>query len=179
MKEKLVLGFYNILSWIVWSAIICGIFFVIFLFFTGAKRQPTFTLYSAALTAVEPDDAVLAEHGYGGENWYRLTLDMNVAGSALSPYSYIVKGFRLIGNDTLRYGYTGFIVTEDEIVYSRADPADYSVSYYVNAPGGRDLLERELKTAGFGVDHIWQQLGFFKSELNADVPHFYLSEFRT
>ena len=173
--QKLVMGFYTALSWVVWAITICGIFFMIFLLCTGTLRRPALEA-SYTVSAADPQDPALAERGCSGEGWYCVTAEVVVKGSVWSPFVYESAGFETRGSEKLRRGCESFLVGPETVTFSKAEPAGETLAFYVRCPDGEETLMGELGDLGFGLRSLDQMIGFFRVPIGDHIPAVYLRD---
>ncbi len=175
MKEKIITYIFNVFSAVVWAAAIGVIIFAVVLLCTGMEKDPAFCLRGACLSeALAADDPVLAEHGKTGGDWYRLDLDMTVAGPRLSPYSYTTKKHFTLAAPAGLGEY--FIVDGAPFDYSKVEPADFTLSLYVRSPQGRQALVDRIPQMQFKMEGVVGRFSFIKYEFKWR-PDFTLSSF--
>ncbi len=160
MKDKAITYLFNAMSLCVWAATIGIIVFAVVLLCTGMEKDPEFTLRGACLSeALASDDAVLAEHGKTGGDWYRLDLELTVAGPRLSPYSYTAEDIKLYAPGGLGESFT---VINGTLDYSKVSPADVTLSVYVRSPQGRDALAARAGEMKFALHGVVGRFSFIK-----------------
>ena len=160
MKDKAVTYLFNAMSLCVWAATIGIIIFAVVLLCTGMEKDQEFTLRGACLSeALAADDAVLAEHGKTGADWYRLDLELTVAGPRLSPYSYTAEDIRLYAPGGLGESFT---VVNGTLDYSKVSPADVTLSVYVRSPQGRQAIAERVKDMKFELNGVVGRFSFIK-----------------
>lgn len=177
MKDKFVSVFFGTVSLCIWAATICLILFCVVLLLTGMERRPVFRLNEASLQAVSAEDPVLAQNGRSGDNWYRLELDMNVAASNLSPFSYTAETFVLKAPRETAAGHNWFVVLDEPLLYSKASPDDYRLDLYIQYPEGEEALAADAAEFGFGIRRLMGHYGFITYDFVINMPGFYLSDF--
>ena len=173
--QKLVVGFYTALSWVVWATLICWIFFMIFLLCTGFLRRPTLQA-SYTVSPVDAQDAALTERGFSGDGWYLVSADVTVTGSPWSPFVYESEGFEARGSEKLRFQCESFLAGPETVSFSKAEPAEEEILFYVRYPEGEEALRTELGDLGFGLRTLDQMVGFFRVPLANTIPAVYLRD---
>ena len=176
MKNKMVNGFFGVVSWGVWAFMIFIMVFSVVLLFTGMNKAPVFTLNSAELVKAEKDDETLLQKGKSGEDWYILTLNMEVSAAVHSPFTYTADTFELKATADILAQCDNFTVIDEALTYSKAAPDSYVLSLYINCPD-ETLLESRINDFGFGIRGLIGHLGFIKNPFYVNLPGFYLSEF--
>ena len=177
MKEKFVSVFFGTVSVCVWAATIGLILFCLVLLFTGMERQPVYSLSEASLQPVSAEDPALTENGRSGENWYRLQLDMEVAASDFSPFSYTASTFVLKAPREIAASHNWFVLLDAPLLYSRAAPDSYVLNLYIQYPEGSEALAADAQSFGFGVRNLVGHYGFLTYDFVINMPGFYLSDF--
>lgn len=175
MREKIVSGFYGALSWVVWTVTISGIFFLVFLLCTGHLHQPSFTVKSAVLAPAAVDDAVLLAETDDPAGWYALSLQVEIRGSAWSPYTYSTPGFELAEPGALTRC-EQFVHMEEPVRFTCYNPADAALTLYIRFNGSAEELRGALAGAEFVMEEYRQELGFIGGDLARNSPYFTLSD---
>ena len=169
-------SFYNVLSWAVWGFFICWIFFMLFLLITGAMRRPHYRVDAARISAASAEDPELAARALPAEDWCKLELDVTVFASDWSPLRFEIDGFDLCGSEFLKRDGESFTVLPAPVVFTRAEPASFTLTCYLHSPDGQAALRTALESAGFCPTHYRHGLGFLKFESHVNVPSFYLKD---
>ena len=175
MKEKIVTGFYSALSAAVWFFAFCGILFLIYLLVTGYTRAPSFEVRSAEFAAAEETDEALRRLGESPEGWYTLTLETEIRGSALSPYTYRFTGLHLKTPQRLAFQSVHFTVCTPA-PFSKTETANVRAVLYIRHDGDPAELLETLRGAGFAFDRLFIGMGFIEGEILSEMPGFYLNE---
>ncbi len=169
MKDKIVPVLFGIISAAVWAATIALIVFSVVLLATGMEKTPEFTLESAVLSKEAPEDV-----RSGGENWYRLTLNMRVASAKYSPYAYSAQNVRLRGGapgtDVIR------VALDEPLRFSKAEPDSFTLTLYVRSDETPEKLAGRLSELEFSLDDYKGHVAFFDVPF-AIYPDFSLSDF--
>ena len=164
MKEKLVPVIFGIISAAVWAATIALIVFSVVLLATGMERDPEFRLNASALTKAAPEDEAYKNGTIEGENWYKLTLDIDVSSAKYSPYSYTADDLTLsaggFGADTVRCS------VDAPLSFSKAQPDSFVLTVYVRWDGAAQELAERLCGCRFKLDGYKGRVAFF------DVPFY-------
>lgn len=176
MKNKMINVFFGIVSWSVWAVMLCVVFFSFFLLLTGMNREPVFTLNTAEMVKAFEDDEALLQKGKGGENWYVLSLDMEVSASPLSPFTYTADTFELKAPGDILASCDHFAVVDAPLSYSKAAPDSYTLTLYINC-SDETLLKNRINELGFGIRGLVGHLGFISNTFYVNLPGFYLFDF--
>ncbi|MCH5198406.1 MAG: hypothetical protein J1E34_05815 [Oscillospiraceae bacterium] len=177
MRDKIVNGFFGSISWAVWAVMIIIVFFSFFLLFTGMNRAPAFVLNSAELVKVDENNENLLQNGKSGENWYALSLDMDISAADLSPFTYTADTFELKAPGDIMAQFESFTVIDEALTFSKASPDSFVLTLYINLPEGEQVLLSRASELGFGIRGLVGHLGFIKNPFAVNLPGFYLSDF--
>ena len=176
MKEKLVPVIFGIISAAVWAATIALIVFSVVLLATGMERDPRFSVRSCALSRLAPEDEAYRNASLSGNNWYRLTLDMDVASAKYSPYSYSADGVSLRSGG---FAADGFRVELDEpLFFSKAEPDAFTLTIFIRYNGDPAALAKRLSECRFRLEGYQGHVAFFDVPFRSS-PGFRLADFST
>ena len=174
MKDKLVSFFFNTISLIVWAVTIAVLVTAVVMLCTGMEKPPVFTVSDAHIANAAP--VVLAENGREGEDWYAVEITVRAAASPRSPFTYTAEGFEVGSAAGIPEG--AFLITDPtEITFSKAEPQEIFLRYYVQYPDGPEALAEAAKSLSFRFTSYTGKFIFFKFPFRGSLPGFSLSEF--
>ena len=157
MREKIVGGIYSALSAVMWVAIFSVLIFAVVLLCFGASKAPEVTVFSKpAVSAADPADGALAEHGKSGDNWYKIEAELKLSGNKYSPWTLEIEELGVKGRE-------GFVVLPEEgLSFSRAEPQTAVLTVYVRWPAGQEDLESHLADVKLGYSEFYSVFGFMR-----------------
>ena len=174
MKDKLISFFFNTISLIVWAVTIAVLVTAVVMLCTGMEKPPVFTVTDAHIAKAAPE--VLAENGREGEDWYALEISVRVAASPRSPFTYTADGFQAGGAAGLPAN-AFFITDPAQITFSKAQPQEIVLRYYVQYPDGPEALAEAAKGLAFRFTGYTGHFVFLKFPFHGSLPGFSLSAY--
>ena len=174
MKDKLVSFFFNTISLIVWAVTIAVLVTAVVMLCTGMEKPPVFTVRDAHIANAAPE--VLAENGREGEDWYAVEITVRAAASPRSPFTYTAEGFEVGSAAGIPEG--AFLITDPtEITFSKAQPQEIVLRYYVQYPDGPEALAEAAKGLAFRFTGYTGHFVFLKFPFRGGLPGFSLSAY--
>ena len=174
MKDKLISIFFNTISLVVWAATIAIVVTSLVLLCTGMTKPPVFTLRYARV--IPADAAVLAENGKAGDDWYAVELNVLVAASNLSPFTYTAEGFAVGAAEGISEN--AFLAVEpSSLSFSKAAPQKVKITYYAESPAGADALCAAAQDLAFRFTSYTGHFTFLRFPFKGDLPGFTVSQF--
>lgn len=174
MKDKFITVFFSAISFVVWAVTIAIVITAVVLLCTGMTKPPVFTLTYARVAPA--DAAVLAENGKEGDDWYAVELNVRVAASDLSPFTYTAEGFAVGAAEG--FSEDAFLAVEpSSLSFSKAAPQDVKITYYAESPAGADALCAAAQDLAFRFTSYTGRFTFLKFPFKGDLPGFTVSQF--
>ncbi len=173
MKDKLISFFFNTISLIVWAVTIAVLVTAVVMLCTGMEKPPVFTFTDVHICKASPE--VLAENGREGEDWYAVEIGVRVAASPKSPFTYTAEGFEVGGAGISEDAF--LIADSPELTFSKAQPQDSFLRYYVRYPDGPEALAGAAKGLAFRFTSYTGRFVFLKFPFRGGLPGFSLSEY--
>ena len=134
----------------------------------GEGNRTDFTVNALTVNAVSSDDSFFRE-GENAAEWCCVLVDATANTWNLSPYTYTVESFSVKTHGMFRNEENVFVVLEDPIAYSRANPQDFELRVYLHVPP--DMAAAELVSKlSFTATGATKSLGAITEDMKMYLP---------